>query len=290
MHVADGGVGKSTFVQTLLMRVSMGLNFGPYKVSRPLRCLWINREDPLSLQLQRQEAAELHMGIEPEALNNFFRWPTQDDLRSLVMVDENGCTVPGPFFDPLRQMIRDNRIEVLGIDPLVMFMTGLDENSNADGAAVAAIIKRLIAEFNLAVIVCHHAHKHAKAEQAASRGASSIMNASRCAHYMERDASGAVVNTNIKPSLGSAVMKSTWRWKVYDLARKGEEAAALEWQASAEDVATPDNRAIVLGLIAKGRDEGQPWHSAVRAQRSTRLEAVLAERFGMGLKGCQPIS
>jgi hypothetical protein len=101
---------------------------------------------------------------------------------------------------------------------------------------------------------------------------------------MERDASGAVVITNIKPSLGSAVMKSTWRWKIYGLAREEEQAAALDWQASAEDVATPDNRAIVLGLIAKGRDEGQPWHSAVRAQRSTRLEPVLAERFGMGLK------
>ncbi|MGD9714775.1 MAG: AAA family ATPase, partial [Thermomicrobiales bacterium] len=222
------------------------------------RCLWINREDPYYLQEQRQEAHERERNLPEGSHPNFFRWPDEKCRLPLVVKDEHGSIVPGAFFEQLRKAVVDNAIDVVGIDPLVFFRAGINENDNSEAAAFMAMLSRSAKECNLAIVVCHHAHKYAEGGQGASRGASALIDASRCSYFFGRASNGDVLLTCTKASLGEAVMSSRWTMVPHYLTVPGQSAASHKCISTAPNIDTPEARARALELIGKGRKDGQP--------------------------------
>lgn len=285
--IAAGGAGKSTFLQQIGMAVAAGRDFGPFKTLQRTNVLIMNREDDVTEQRKRQSAARRSMGISAEDLEGrLFYWdPHMAPLVSASVEEGVRVVTEHMWTKELREKLKRENIGLLILDPLIKFHRHLDENSNDDRERIARAALSIANDANVAVLISHHAHKGARADQDASRGGSALTDAARAAYVMQADDDGTVELTCVKLTMGRRLEPSKWQFVEHELAN-GEYAAAL--RPLAFDALSDEYKSVVLELVETGRPNGQPWCSARNAPRDTRLDPVLEQRFelpeGTGLE------
>ncbi len=290
--IATGGSGKSTLVQQLGVAVAMGLDFGPFKARERCNVMILNREDDEDEQRKRLVAACQSMGVDRDALaGRLFYWnPTSAPLVMAMQQGKLRGVTEHAWGQTLRKELVAKKIGLVIFDPLVKFHTGLDENSNTDQEQIARAALSIAADTGVAVLVCHHAHKHSVPSLAASRGGIALPDAARLGFYMAKSEKEPVTTLHhLKNTMGPLLAPSAWRFTAYALAN-GEEAAALE--PMAVEPMSWAHKAAVLDMVAEGRggDEAWlPWASSLNADRELRLDVAIAGRWGLSEKAAREV-
>ena len=227
------------------------------------------------------------MGITSDELEGrLFYWdPHMAPLVSASMDDGVRVVSENPWTKELREKLKRKDIGLLILDPLIKFHRHLDENSNDDRERIARAALSIANDANVAVLISHHTHKGARADQDASRGGSALTDAARAAYVMQAGDDGTVDLTCVKLTMGRRPEPSKWQFVEFELAN-GEYAGALK--PLAFDALNEEFKSVILELVETGRPNGQPWCSARNAPRDTRLDPVLEQRFelpeGTGLE------
>lgn len=187
--VAPGGLGKSSLgiVETLAMvtvRDLLGL-----KVPGALR-VWIwNGEDPRDELDRRIAAACLHYQISASDIADRLFVDSGRDLpiRIVEMAAGQRTVVAVPTVEGVEQAIRENRIDLLVIDPFVA-SHAVPENDNGAIDRVAKTWAGIAERCNCAIELVHHVRKTASGPEGYAvedaRGGSSLLGAVRSARVL----------------------------------------------------------------------------------------------------------
>lgn len=186
--VAPGGLGKSSLsiVEALAMVAARDL-LG-VKVREPLRVWLWNGEDPRDEMDRRIAAACLHYGLTREDIAGLFVDSGRDlPIRLVEMAAGGKVTVAIPTVEGVEQAIRDNRIDLLIIDPFVA-SHGVPENDNGAIDRVAKTWAGIAERCNCAIELVHHVRKSSAGSEGYTiedaRGGSSLIGAVRSARVL----------------------------------------------------------------------------------------------------------
>lgn len=152
----------------------------------PLRCWYVNVEDPLEEVERRLAAICLHYGITNDDLGGRLLVDTDREGRYLIAEqDANGLLVRHAVREAILDEIAASRIDVLVLDPLV-HLHAVNENSNVGIAAVVAQLRAIADEGRVALHVVHHVRKGVGGEVGVEdgRGAGALKDACRAVRLM----------------------------------------------------------------------------------------------------------
>ena len=180
---ATGGVGKSSLLIVEALSLVTGRPLlhqqGPVKASRV--CL-VNVEDsPDEMDLRIAAAMQLH-GIAPSEIAGRLKVVSGDIALCLVRRGRggSGIEIDAPTIDTLVEVLKQDGIDALCLDPLAMLHQG-EENSNEDMLRVVAALRQIALRANVAVRLVHHTRKMGgeRADGESLRGASSLFGGAR---------------------------------------------------------------------------------------------------------------
>jgi len=174
--VAPSGVGKSSKALVEAVAMASGRNLlGQWPSSR-LRVWYWNGEDPLEEIERRVGAICLHYRVEPvEIIGNL--WLDSGRATEIIIASQarNGAVIATPAVHGLTTAIRQNKIDVLIVDPFVSAHR-VCENDNMAIDAVASAFAGIADETDSSCELVHHVRKTGGAEITVEdgRGASSL--------------------------------------------------------------------------------------------------------------------
>lgn len=180
-----GGVAKS--VSALAVAISIAVGFDFLGLSRrelsPRRVYVLNMEDDYEEMLRRLRGLVFHYELSETQLallekNLAFESGYGRPLRLVAERPKEGVVENEGLIAELVDLSRG--FDAVIMDPLVGFHS-VNENSNDGMESVARVFRRLAGEAQVAVLVVHHSHKGAAADDPdnAARGASAVVNAAR---------------------------------------------------------------------------------------------------------------
>lgn len=181
-----GGAGKSAWALGLADALGKGKAFGHLpEPSQSCRVLFITSEDSLVENQLRLKAREI-VDREPASENV---WVLGDNRDIALLTVPRGAERgeeprPSQLASDLKAFIRDERIDVVILDPFVETYSGLQESDNNQMRDVMTYLRDLTGELNIALMILHHDRKGNGEGSTAdnARGASAIINAARF-HY-----------------------------------------------------------------------------------------------------------
>lgn len=273
---APGGAGKSTWLLGLAMHVAAGRpKWGNVLIPHARPVLYVNIDDPVPKQRKRLWAMQEATGITKAELGgrlHFWR-----PANAVMMVEEGRTNV----YEQLDRMMKEHRIGLLILDPLVRFH-GLNENDNTRMSAFSDSIIALLNKHRAAGIMAHHPPKgHFVADDDLIRGASALAtNARSTVFVLPGKAKGTVQVVHEKHSYTSVMEPATFRFGEYELPT-GDKAAALVPLGIGEPLEW-EGREQVLQMVADGRPEGGPWSASPYAHADLRLDVAVDAVFGSG--------
>ncbi len=179
-----GGTGKTSIAMAVAMSIAGGRDLlrgedAEDRVRRQGAVLYWNLEDPLD-EMKLRVAAELkHRGLDQITLRDQFYLMSGRD-HPLCVAQQAAQGQPQPTdLSAIVQMLRERRIVLLVIDPLVN-AHALDGNSNSDLAIVIDQFRRIAHEADCAVLIVHHFRKGGQSgDVEASLGAVTLTNSCR---------------------------------------------------------------------------------------------------------------
>lgn len=194
-----GGVSKSMLMLTLMVYGALGLPFAGFKVSRPLRSLYVSYEDDtqeLHKRVRRMADAlkeeddgvlDLMMDVNGALQQNLMLYAADEEATSwLLMVkkDQRSAAQRTARVDWLVGALKAAKVRALVIDPVV-YTHQLEESSPGEMALYMQTLTYIAKSAGVAVVVLHHMHKTAQwatledINQGSLRGASSFADNSR---------------------------------------------------------------------------------------------------------------
>ncbi|MBN9435568.1 MAG: AAA family ATPase [Bosea sp.] len=202
--VAPGGLGKSSLgiVEALSMVTARDL-LG-VKVREPLRVWLWNGEDPIDELNRRITAACLHYDISPADISGRLFVDSGRDLpiRIVEMAAGQRTAVAVPTVEGVERAIRENRIDLLVIDPFVA-SHGVPENDNGAIDRVAKTWAGIAERCDCAIELVHHVRKSASGAEGYTvedaRGGSSLIGAVRSARVLNAMTKEEAERANIEP-------------------------------------------------------------------------------------------
>jgi hypothetical protein len=183
-----GAAGKSVFQLVLAAHLSLGKDFGPFKLKvsgTPMRSIVYNAEDDAMEQSRRLLAVCQHFNFDyyVVAANIAFMDDRQGDLilcyqnRGVPMINQEAV-------DFVLKTGRDCDADVIFFDPLVNIHQ-LNENDNTHMRFLATTLKGIARVLNIAVMAAHHTAKSSgvkeKGDADVFRGGGALINTSRIA-------------------------------------------------------------------------------------------------------------
>lgn len=156
--VGRGGVGKTSFTRTILLRSAEGTGEfldRPFHAG-PVRWLYLTREGNGGYWLDRLELAAKALGTSEEALERIHLWEYADDCGLYMSAPGDVETVS----DKLRELSdAGTPINAVALDPWSDFKAGSDNDDEAMAAGFAGV-KELCREHGVAMWVPHHASQN----------------------------------------------------------------------------------------------------------------------------------
>lgn len=189
--VAPGGVGKSSFVASMMLALASGRQdiLGKTSWGGPKTVWYWNLEDSLSeLEMQLTAAALFHDVSAVECDSRIFvdSGPEGAEL-CIALEGEAGFQVAVPVVDALVAELIARKVDVLVIDPFVSSHS-VNENDNGAIDAVAKTWARIAKRANCAIVLVHHSRKLGgeKVSAESARGGSSLIAAARVTLVLNR--------------------------------------------------------------------------------------------------------
>jgi hypothetical protein len=189
--VAPGGVGKSSFVASMLLSLASGRQeiLGKTVWAGPKRVWYWNLEDGRDeLEMQLVAASMFHGVGQDACADRIFLDSGPEGAELCIAVEErDGYRIAVPVVEALIAELQARKIDVLVVDPFVS-SHGVSENDNSAIDAVvktwAAIAKRA----GCSVVLVHHSKKLGaeKVTAESSRGASALVSAARVTLVLNR--------------------------------------------------------------------------------------------------------
>ncbi|CAO4195781.1 AAA family ATPase [Methylorubrum extorquens] len=184
--VAPSGLGKSSLALVEAVAMVSGKDLLGERPTDPLRVWYWNGEDPADELQRRVMAVALHYELRPQDIGGrLFINSGRDTEINIAQQNRDGVTVAAPVVEAIKATIRENRIDVVIIDPFVSSHR-VSENDNGAIDRVAKTWARIAEETNCAVELIHHARKTNGAEVTIedSRGAVALLSAARSARTL----------------------------------------------------------------------------------------------------------
>lgn len=184
--VAPGGLGKSSLALVEAVAMVSGKDLLGERPTEPLRVWYWNGEDPADELQRRVMAVALHYELRPQDIGGrLFINSGRDTEIVIAQQNRDGVTVAAPVVEAVKATIRENRIDVVIIDPFVSSHR-VSENDNGAIDRVAKTWARIAEETNCAVELIHHARKTNGNEVTIedSRGAVALLSAARSARTL----------------------------------------------------------------------------------------------------------
>jgi len=182
--VAPGGVGKSSFVASMLLSLASGRReiLGKTVWAGPKRVWYWNLEDGLDeLEMQLVAASMFHRVDAGACGGRIFldSGPEGAELR-IAVEDRDGYRIAVPIVEALVTELLERQIDVLIVDPFVS-SHGVAENDNGAIDAVVKTWASIAKRAGCSIVLVHHTKKLGgeKATAEASRGAVSLIAAAR---------------------------------------------------------------------------------------------------------------
>lgn len=275
VKVAPPGVGKSTLGLARAVAVATGRPLTGETVHAPSK-VWVYNNEDDSDELKRRLAAVLqHWTIPLEAIRGRLALNSGADRPLLVArADRAGTVIQLPDVDACIAHIRDHGIGLFIVDPFIE-THAVNENSNEQIKAVAAMFRAIARRGDCAVLLVHHTAKppqgtsdgHAGNLNTA-RGASALpgiarvvqtlfsMSARDAAQYgvSEEDRRLYVRLDDAKANLGLISGEASWFRRVSVTIANGDEVGVLvpeELQMNQPDDEADDlHRTIIACLLA----------------------------------------
>jgi hypothetical protein len=189
--VAPGGVGKSSFVASILLSLASGRQeiLGQTVWAGPKRVWYWNLEDGLAELEMQLVAASMFHGVAQDACGDRIyldSGPDGAELR-IAVEDRNGYSIAVPVVEALVAELLARKIDVLIIDPFVS-SHGVSENDNSAIDAVVKTWASIAKRAGCAIVLVHHSKKlgNEKVTAESSRGASALVSAARVTLVLNR--------------------------------------------------------------------------------------------------------
>lgn len=189
--VAPGGVGKSSFVASMLLSLASGRQdiLGKTVWAGPKRVWYWNLEDGLAeLEMQLVAAAMFHRVTQDACGDRIYldSGPEGAELR-IAVEDRDGYRIAVPMVEALIAELIARKIDVLIIDPFVS-SHGVSENDNSAIDAVVKTWASIAKRAGCAIVLVHHSKKLGaeKVTAESSRGASALVSAARVTLVLNR--------------------------------------------------------------------------------------------------------
>ncbi|WP_322894284.1 MULTISPECIES: AAA family ATPase [unclassified Yoonia] len=195
MIVAPGGTGKSALAMVEAIAMASGRPLLGDQPHRPLRVLYHNEEDDREEALRRLHGAMKHHAVtEKEIGGRLFLTSGRDMPMMLARQGRDGLEIVPGAMEKLTTWIKENRIDVVILDPLAALHT-LPENSNEAANTLMGALRKVAHETGAAIVLVHHTGKGAATDMqgagaGASRGASAFVDAARNVRQLGRMAAG----------------------------------------------------------------------------------------------------
>lgn len=194
-----GGVAKSMLMLHLMAYGAMGLSWGGFQVTRPVRAMYVSYEDDnqelhkrvhgLARALREQDdgLGDMLYDIKGALQKNLLLYAADDEtIRWLLMRKEDPRSPPERTarVEWLVGFIRHMKIKCLVLDPVVYTHT-LEENNPQEMSAYMQMLNYIAKAAGCAIIVLHHFNKVSQwatledIHQGSIRGASSFADNSR---------------------------------------------------------------------------------------------------------------
>jgi hypothetical protein len=179
--VAPGGTGKSAYAMTVATAVASRRAFLSDHIFSDTHVAVINLDDPMDELERRLAAIMLAHSIHRADLDG--RLFLEDcDGHGLTLAapakDGNGFYVANPDEKALTDLIREHNVGLVVCDPFAESHT-LEENSNPQMVAAAAVWRRIARATNCAVLLVHHVRKGDVSSIDAARGAKALTDSAR---------------------------------------------------------------------------------------------------------------
>lgn len=184
--VAPGGLGKSSLALVEAVAMVSGKDLLGERPTEPLRVWYWNGEDPADELQRRVMAVALHYELRPQDIGGrLFINSGRDTEIVIAQQNRDGVAVAAPVVEAVKATIRENKIDVVIIDPFVSSHR-VSENDNGAIDRVAKTWARIAEETNCAVELIHHARKTNGNEVTIedSRGAVALLSAARSARTL----------------------------------------------------------------------------------------------------------
>lgn len=202
--VAPGGLGKSSLSIVEALSMVTARDLLGVRVRDPIRVWLWNGEDPRDELDRRIAAACLHYEVTAgDIADRLFVDSGRDLPIKLVDMATGGKVVVAvPTVEGVEQAIRDNRIDLLVIDPFVA-SHGVPENDNGAIDRVAKTWAGLAERCNCAIELVHHVRKTASGPEGYSvedaRGGSSLIGAVRSARVLNAMSKEEAERAGVEP-------------------------------------------------------------------------------------------
>lgn len=175
---AAGGRGKTTWSIGEALGMAAGKKLYHDEVPHPLRVLLINLEDNRATMSKRIAATMREHHLAPQDIGGRLFLKCKGELKFRA---NNRKSV-----DKLMKFIKDNRIDVVSIDPFIR-THNVDEKDNPAMQKVVEFYEDIALECNCAISLWHHTRKGNGGEMSAddARGASAFVDACRSIRMLE---------------------------------------------------------------------------------------------------------
>ena len=208
--MGDPGVGKSWILMSIAVAAAKGEDWAGFKMTRPMRVLYVDEENPQSVIYER--LVSLGLGPDDPAAHNI-RYLSRQGVR--LDVEPDKLTEDAQIFGP----------DIIVLDSLNRIHT-LEENSAGDmGRLFNDGIRPLITATGAAVLLIHHPHKGQGSGYQRTRGSGDITAAVDTAFDMRRiESPTGHENVSIRPfkARRGETEKSLVRWMTEDGVTKFE--------------------------------------------------------------------
>lgn len=159
-----GGTAKSTWATGIAAALATGQPLFGFPV-RQRRVLTINLEDSIGEVGLRFKAAERHNRLSRNALVSNLHLIGAEHAHLFALVESDGRggnRIREAGFEELRRVVQHHRAELVILDPLVLLMSGGQNDGNLVGQ-VQRRLKSLATELGFAVLMVAHTRKGANA-------------------------------------------------------------------------------------------------------------------------------
>ena len=271
-------MGKTSLaISEILTMVSGKPLLGITPPGRARVWLW-NGEDPRDELDRRIEAAMLQYRLNPEDVEGYLFTDVGREMPVIIATQTRQAIIAKPVVDAVIATIRQNKIDVLVVDPFVKSHR-VTENDNMAMDAVATEWAHIADVTNCSIELLHHTRKTGGAEVSVEdgRGAGAVVAASRSARTVNRmsrdEAEKAGIDANTawrylkvdsgKASMSSHPERADWYRLVSVPLGNGDDVGVVvgwSWPDAFAGVTVHDLRAA-----QKAVSEGGPWRADIRA-------------------------